>query len=292
MVSEGSGNVVANIVRFVSAAVLVFASLSKWVFFSELVISRKYWGGGKGLALVILLELIIACVVLVGSWVVAWRLLMLLFATLSVVSIYSSLMGVECGCFGFAIPEWVVAAFDLSVLVSVTSTSKFWKNEFRVMWNCRSVLLALLIITAVMLSGVWKSSSDGCGDVIVTEDLLGEPLPFLKRSSSLSALGNGRHLLVFLSPNCEHCKQFVENASMGSQEEASVVSVVMNGGTWNFNFGELALTSSGRGQVDWGKCGGPFISTPSVIILNDGVVEWGRSGSSAEEAFQAFRGVK
>jgi hypothetical protein len=202
----------------------------------------------------------------------------------------------SCGCFGRVSisPRWS-AGLDLAAIIALwlwqPAESAGWTGEARWPRGAAVVLLMWLIGGAggMLLAVNWPAGIDASVDIDVNQSVVllepekwvGRRCPFLPYTDIGEDLSQGKWLVVLYHHDCERCQAVVPvfeamARSAGSdpaEPRIAFVAVPPYGPPlWQFD----PRSSSRQGRLDESK--NWFVGTPTVLRLQDGVVQPKGSG--------------
>lgn len=174
-------------------------------------------------AIVVQIEVTLGCWLLSG-WkrLLAWRIALVWFALLAIVSISRAILGSEsCGCFGrIPVSPWLTSAFNIvaiaalvrwqpkgSSIEAVVASRPLYVRSLLCLWIVAlpfTLALATQPPNTLMLDGVVKSASKPI--VLQPTEWPGHRLPLLAYIDVGSTLTHGKWTLLFYHHDCARCQ--------------------------------------------------------------------------------------
>jgi len=273
------------------STILLLAAGVKAVSFTLITAAEGPLSAPLVLYSVIAFEAGLAIYLLLGDRYLSWLLTLITFCVFGLVSGYSIWSGRDCNCFAELLePRWIFA-IDLTVLALVVGVGLLEDLRFQritavpigisLLGGFCAVLITIGVDRAIHLSNPRL--------MLTASSLANQPWPIDSRvHPALEPLSRGRWTIVVLRHQCTHCRQFVSTyfsdpKAHQDQERTAVFIAGSNG--WRFQLDYISINIPEPRRIRW-KTGQPFVVSPSVFILRDGVVVAGCDGEELDEFMQ------
>jgi hypothetical protein len=225
------------------------------------------------------LELAVAVLILSMRDRIAWWLTVGLFSIFIVAASYSIIFGAECNCFGV---DRLGAWFTLPVDVCVLAIAMFLRSDAYSRGERRVQLPSVLAMAAIFaLAGVgfaefrnMSTSNMKRLEYLLADEMLAKPWPITEKfHSDLKQLESGKWLLLILRPDCDHCRELVEEHFQDPawHRPGERTAVFLAGSDeWSFRFDYVSMEPSDT-RIRWER-GEPFVASPFVVQLSNSIV--------------------
>jgi len=251
------------------------------------------------LLLVIGIESAAAVYVLIGPGSKAWVVGVTIFALLATVAGYAALTGQNCGCFGSLIDAQIMFAADVAmvigaVLLRPTARPRLEDPQQRGGGRFASIFATCAGISMILVAALADDNTDKANPLrfMLADRMVRRPWPLgATFHRDLAALESGRWIVLVLREDCDHCQSFVDNLSSAKRaERRSVRTVVFHAGRldWYFDFDHVTLHAGRSASVRW-KDREPFVATPAIFLVEDGVVTEAADNTQSADLLGAFR---
>lgn len=216
-----------------------------------------------------------------------------LFGCFAVVATYSLLSGTECNCFG---GDWFGARFTLPMDVCVlfgawllAPKANKQEKSSRLIPSTTLGLSALAMAVGVGVFEYRKAYSKFSEklEYLLADELVGKPWPITEvYHPDLAELRVGKWLILILRPDCEHCRELVEDHFQDPNwHPPGMRTAVFLAGSnrWTFNLDHVSLVPD-ENSIHW-EDGEPFVASPALFQCVEGIIGNASDGVSSE----AFR---
>lgn len=225
------------------------------------------------------LELSVAVLILSLRDRIAWRLIVGLFSVFLVAASYSIISGAECNCFGV---DWLGSWFTLPIDACILAIAMFLRPDAYSRGN-RPVqlpnalaLAAIFAIAGVAFVEFRKASTSNTKrlEYLLADDMLAKPWPITEDyHPELKQLKTGKWLILVLRPDCDHCRELVEehfqDPTWHRPDERTAVFLA-GSDEWSFRFDYVSMEPSDT-RIRW-ELGEPFVASPFVVYLSNAIV--------------------
>lgn len=219
-----------------------------------------------------------------SAW--CWHITILTFGILSLFSGYYYYSGEQCDCFAGFVDPVVLFVIDCSIVILCVMSRSRAKRSPVIL-----VPAAIGVSCSLFLSiYAYSNHTPAKSDLQPIEFLLAESMTGKKWlidenfNPLLSQLNRGQWLVFVFRSNCSHCKEFASQVRTNIDTSSLEKTVVFISGEnkWPFSFGKISLVFSPDGTITWPK-NEPFVASPALFILNDGIVTNAFDGNNIEQ---------
>lgn len=225
------------------------------------------------------LELAVAVLILLLRDRIAWRLIVGLFSVFLVAASYSIISGAECNCFGV---DWLGSWFTLPIDACVLAIATFLRPDAhsrgirRVQLPSALALATIFAIAGVAFAEFRKASISNTKrlEYLLADEMLEKPWPITDDyHPDLKQLKSGKWLILVLRPDCDHCRELVEEDFQDPtwHRPGERTAVFLAGSDeWSFRFDYVSM-EPGNAKIRW-QDGEPFVASPFVVYLSNAIV--------------------
>ena len=123
-------------------------------------------------------------------------------------------------------------------------------------------------------------------EFLLADELIGSPWPIDRTvDAALAPLGSGNWMILVVREDCEHCRELLDHhfPSADRHRENERTAVFIAGRVeWPFALDQVSLEAPFAGSIAW-PVGEPFVASPAVFIVTDGVVSAAADGDESNE---------
>ncbi len=277
--------------RLTAAAILFIAAFAKVWFYPVILKGDGLLSKGTALDLAIVFESVAAVVIAVSNVRLSWWLIASIFGCFAVVSTLALVTGRDCNCFG----EWFGARVTLPIDLAITIACVLFRirnpNLHRDSHASSRLIpfgIVGLIVGIGLVSGghlrLQTSTTDDGTRFLFASDMIGKPWPIDSRLNPLlRELESGKWLVIVARRDCDHCARILQEYFSDPRwhpAETRTILFVAGSNEWSFCLDLLSLIETPAGIVSWSI--EPFVSSPAIFLLNNGVVEEAADGPDAD----------
>ncbi len=288
-----------SVVRILLAALLVVTGVLKVTHSAALLASGGLLGSSTAIALVVGFEWFAATFIAIGPVRAAQRLAILLFSGFAAVAAWAWWTDQDCGCFGPQTPKGVPLLLDLIALLLVAWSVQSKRRSGTIAKPaCQSLAASLIAgsMFAALGSGftAWQINHQAAAQTMPSwfgENLIGKEFPLLADPRFAALVPEqGEALIVMLRPDCEHCRELIEQwPTISSQLAPStkVIGISVSPNRWTVNPGKPTVKPLGISSelvIDW-EGDEPFVTAPGMFMIQDRKVRLLPRGKSALGGF-------
>ncbi|TWT75285.1 DoxX family protein [Allorhodopirellula solitaria] len=274
------------VVRMLLAALLLVTGVLKATHSAELLASGGLLGSPAAIASAVGLEWFAAAFIAIGPVRLAQRFAFVLFSVFTLVATWAWWTDQDCGCFGPQTPKGVPLLIDTAALLLVAWSVRSQRKSARVAGPAFQSLRASLVAGSMLaaLSGgftAWNINHQATAKAMPSwfgENLIGKEFPLLADPRFAALVPEqGEVLIVMLRPDCEHCRELVEQWSTTRQELRSttkVIGISVSPGRWTVMPDLIAAVPTNKSAdtvITW-KDTEPFVASPRVVALKNRIV--------------------
>ena len=274
--------------RLVVAAILFLAAASKaWNVVETLqgdgLLSERWL-----LFSVIFWEAALALFLVVGDSVRSWKLATMTFVSFAAAASYAIVTGQSCNCISQLIPTEAMLTLDVSVIAALAFCRP--RETSMLFWgNCVSVPLAVAagtIAVAAAIAVEHQTDSTDPLEYILADMLLDHTWPLGSSfGDELSELEKGQWLVIIGRHDCDHCRELVTRffSDPSWHREGERTAFFLAGSDqWSYQLDRVSFDDASDGTISW-KDGEPFVASPAIFLLSDGVVVDASDGEQSDE---------
>lgn len=276
--------------RFAVAALLLAAAVSKIVNMAEILTGGCLLGTLPRLLAVTAFEAAAAAYLIFGNRFLAWLLTLTTFGIFVTSAVHAMATDQSCDCFGKRLDPQTMVVVDTLVLLL---TGCLRPSSWRIASPTLIRHLAIVAVAGGVAAGlsVWRYDvlvKYERSRLLVADLLVGKPWPLNEQiDSRLSALGNGKWMILIAHQNCGHCRDMVARYFDDPQthrpgERTAFFAFGFDDDRWRFEFDRVTFDLSGDASLSW-PTGRPYVVNPAVFLVDDGVVV---DAAEGEEAIQ------
>lgn len=215
----------------------------------------------------------------------AHRFALLVFSTLSLVAGWAWWSDTDCGCFGSHTSKGAPLIVDLVAIALLLACRPVPDRERRSNRTAfqgmpiRSLSVALAAWAVASAATHWRIEQLAAAVSMPAwfgENLIGTQFPLLRDPKCVAVVPeSGATLMVFLRPDCDHCRKLSQNwgeIETPPPPNFTVIGVSVAGGRWTFMPREVSpipLGSEGEFTMMWDHREEPFIAAPTFIAIRD-----------------------
>ena len=127
--------------------------------------------------------------------------------------------------------------------------------------------------------------SDNTLEFMLADGLVKKPWPLDgKISRQLNAMESGKWLAIVARKDCEHCQKLIEEhfeSPKKTTDNRRTALFIAGADQWNFLLDEVSLSAPTHGTIEWRR--EPFVASPAVFLIDDGVVFDAADGAESDE---------
>lgn len=277
---------------YVPATVLTTASLAKIVYAPEILSSDGMLSDPARLYPVIGAEFTIGLLIVLLPSTCSRRFALMTFAGLSLVSLASIISAQACNCFGPLFDAKILFLIDTCILVFSFLVRPLESIDPSCR-NAHSGRILAAVLAGVCLAGVGalpttaRRSANKFG-AILADQARGKRWYLLDCfPDGLEPLNTGNWLVVIARNDCSHCQNLLKEHFQDPHRKprwGSTALFVAGEDTWKYQVHRISLADVIKtgDRLNW-QDGEPFLASPAVFRLMDGVVIAAANGSEADE---------
>ena len=276
-----------NQLRFAVAALLLAAAATKVVDTPRILSGEGLLGSPPRLVFVIAFEAAAGVWIAVGDRFLSWIVTLVVFGVFVLSTAYAIVTGQSCNCFGSRVDARAMLILDLCVLLTVAGFRPIGRS-IRSGWLPMQMLIAVVVGGAFAGMSVWKVRTTDRTEpleFLLAQSLIGKAWLLDERfHPDLRELHSDRRLIVVVREECEHCQAMMmrhfDDPRTHRPGERTAMFVAGND-EWPFQFDRVCFERSGDGFITW-PGGEPFVASPAVFVVEDGVVMQAADGDEAD----------
>ncbi|MFK7735179.1 MAG: hypothetical protein AB8B50_04070 [Pirellulaceae bacterium] len=264
--------------------VLLAASFMKYLDMRELVTQSGLLGDPRVLTMAIAFEVLVAVLILLLTPAFARMCIIVFFSLLTCTSGYALVTGLACNCFGIYGRVDLMFSFDLIVLCIALSWRPASKPYTKS--SAKPLLISLACFGVALLACNAKLNALERNSQFALDPRFLESKPWpvgQEINAELGALEEGEWYIILLRDGCSRCNAVqgkVNEMLLSSHSDRRLATFNMAKGKWNFSLHSSTLGLLESGSVAWGLSE-PFTVSPTVILVNDGLVTGGALGEES-----------
>lgn len=284
--------------RLIVSGVLLTAAAVKAFMVTEILASDGLLSSLPVLLTVIGYEAGLAVYIQVVPQRRAWLAVTITFSIFSAVAALSLVTHSNCNCFGGGVGSHITLPVDLCILGGCWYF-RFVRHSVKSAPLPRHLLLMVApAVVAVVFAGLGYhghqaqfANSDLSLDFLLAEMLTGKPWPLGQTQHPLlEEMHDGGWLVLIVRRDCEHCRELVEREfaqadRRGPFERTAVF--VAGSKEWAFQFDRISIDVDSQNVISW-AFEEPFVASPAIFCLSDGVVTSAADGAHADTFMEEF----
>lgn len=218
----------------------------------------------------------------------AYKLSIVLFTGLACIATFSLLSGHDCHCFGNSVGASFTLPLDIVLIIGAIA---YRPQPERI--ESETILLKewprpIAAGAALILVSSWQILNSERSDPVqflLADELVSNPWPLGGQyHQALESLETGKWLVIIGRRDCSHCHEilttFFSNPKRHRAGERTAV-LIAGSRDWPFTFDLVGLEFTPTGSIRW-ESGEPFVASPAVFLLEDGIVMLAAEGDDSE----------
>lgn len=274
--------------RYVYSLLLVVTAVTKVAAADELLHSGGLLSTPLMITMAVTSELVAALVIGLAKPWPAFLFAIVTFSVFTVIAGTSWWLETDCNCFGprtmADLPLLVDLLCMFGLVLSYRSSQALEATTIvsqNRTWRVATLLVVgfALALTGSMLVIANTTNRDSTMPAWFGENLIGKQFPMLRNHRVEEILMQDTTVfLVFLRPECEHCRQLVDEWHRVSGEvsmNSTFISVSMSPASWAFMPSTLSATvvnAPSTIEVRWDDEREPVVEAPTLIVVQDSKV--------------------
>lgn len=156
------------------------------------------------------------------------------------------------------------------------------KNQPACLGLCATVGV---LFAAMALVGEQKIDRTDPLKFLIADMMVDKKWPLDSRfHADLKPLESGQWLVFIARQDCDHCRQLMETQFADAQRHRDAertVTFIAGSDQWPFQLDTVSMHVDPASVISW-KAGEPFVASPAVFVLKDGLVTDGRNGDDSD----------
>lgn len=286
------------VVRVAVSILLLGAASAKTFSVPEIVASEGLLSSLEWLSIVIGVEAAIAVYAVLAAPRQSWTAVTLLFSVFAGFAAYALVTQSNCQCFGDRLGARLTLPLDLAILAacwycrpSVGSDERRSQGTVMLSVAIPLVVGGVFVQLAYQVSQVHVANNSQSLNFLLADMLTGKTWPLGETQHPLlDEMHDGKWLVLIVRSDCEHCRELVEREfaqpdRRGPFERTAVF--VAGGKEWPFQFDRVSMDAASGNVISW-TSEEPFVASPAVFCLSDGVVTSAADGTDADAFIGEF----
>lgn len=287
--------------RLTAAAILFIAAFAKVWFYPVILKGDGLLSNGIVLDLAIVFESVAAVAIAFSNVRLCWWLIVSIFGCFAIVSALALVTSRDCNCFGEWFGARVTLPIDLAIAIGCALFRVRNPNMHRDSHtSSRLILFGVLglIVGIGLVSGghlrLQTSTTDDGTRFLFASDMIGKQWPIDGRlNPRLRELESGKWFVIIARRDCDHCARMLQEYFSDPRwhpAETRTILFVAGSNDWTFCLDLLSLIETPAGIVSWPI--EPFVSSPGIFLLNDGVVQDAADGPDADRLASKLQQIR
>jgi len=298
--------------RIVVSSILIFAAVSKLQVAPAILRGESLLSNPLLLYAAICVESGVSIWALIAPSRLAWPIITILFATLTIFASWAIVTNRECSCFGDLLPSGTSLPINIGIVVAMMLTRRKWgigqrdilysseptespaSDLGRDKWAtqfagaCFASLAAASVSVFVLHLAIKTQREVPNIRFLLADDWIGKSWPIDDQfDASLSELKKGKWLALIFRSDCEHCKTLAkrieETQNVNADGKPNIVSFVAGSTVWPVHFGKASTNSESSTRIQWNGREEPFVASPAAFLIDDGKVTEAKDGQKADD---------